>query len=153
MDLDRTLIDRIYTNLDYCYVNLPKRVIARSDKSRIGYPVYVLPEENVKEKLKLANFEFKVEAVEEEKPYGGKSQKTQQPGHPNISPGSAVSGNGLSPVSDQLTPGGQNGHLGLSPAKIEDGRSLSFDGTSREKIFMSIVAAVLAIYLYFKFIY
>jgi hypothetical protein len=153
MDLDRSLIDRIYTNLDYCYLHLPKRVIARSKKSLIGYPVYVLPEESVDNNVKMANFDFKFVAIEEEKPYGAKSAKTQQPGLPQIQSGIPYSDTAGSSASGQLTPGGHIDHQGQSAVKIDDGRTLSFDGTSREKIIMSIVAAVLAIYIYFKFLY
>lgn len=153
MDLDRSLIDRIYTNLDFNYQHLPKRVIARSTKSMVGFPVYVLPSETVKEKVKKATFDFDYVTAAEEEPYGAPSNVIKQANQPILT---AATGSLTTrpPTSGEFQEGEGNGSQTESTCdKIDDGRTLSFDGNIREKIIMSIVAAVLIFYLYFKFLH
>lgn len=151
-DLDRTMIDRVFTNLDYGYVNLPKRVIARSTQTQIGFPVYVLPGETKDLKLSSAKFDFAYERIEQEAPYGAKCEVIKPTAEPvfieNLDPQSPDQFNGQS----NSFADGKNGVAGSPQGHLSDDRVLSFDGNNKEKIFIAILAVIVITYVTFKFL-
>lgn len=147
------MIDRIFTNLDFGFLNLPKRVILRSKSSGIGFPVYVLPGDSTNTKIAQAKLDFDFSQVTEENPYGQPSEvikTTAEPliienNHPDKSEAQKLKQVGATP-DQQANPSSSQSRN--SP----DDRTLSFDSNTREKIFIGIVAVIVIAYVAFKFL-
>jgi hypothetical protein len=147
------MIDRIFTNLDHNFVNLPKRVILRSQKTLIGFPAYVLPGENTESKIEKSGYGGGYSKIQEEAPYGQPSEVIKSLSDPIIVQNPSLSTTEkwnfpLDGASQQSKDG-----LGASSTKNpEDDRALPFDGNQKERLFIAIVAIIVVSYITFKFL-
>lgn len=164
-DFERSMTDRIYSNLKLGFEHLPKRILARSKTNLFSYPVYVSPgisaEYEIRESLPPGvSCEF-VRA--EGDVYGAPSSKlaTASTSAAGVSFGaSGLEGTELTVdrnAAKHAHQGGSDcsgcGHHGdqdyLDKLTVP---ASPFDAGIREKLFIGIVLAVVLVYIFLRFL-
>lgn len=143
-DFERTLIERIFSNLDAGFENLSKRVIVVPEDMFLGQPVYVLPGEDLKMKLAAEGFKEQDQTTAEEVPYGALSMKLK----------SKTLADPIVIQKTKVESSQQKPDPSLPIAESTTGTpstSMSFDANNKEKMFVLIVLVTVLTYLYFKF--
>lgn len=163
VDFERSMTDRVYSNLKLGFENLPKRILARSKTNLFSYPIYVSPginpEYEIKESLPSGvTCEF---IRGEGETYGSASTKaSQQSTSGSFGSSSFEEGSGL--TIDRNS--GKHSHKGGSDCSgcgHHDDQSYldklavpasPFDAGIREKLFIGIVFAVVLVYVFLRFL-
>ena len=150
-DFERTLIERVYANLDHNYENLSKRMIVVPPKRLIGQSIYVIPGREAGAVLEEYGVNAQSEVRREEGEYGCKSvvlgaaKLLVDSAH--VEQGENVSLKGETSSNTQNNGVILEGRIGKEAAKSED-----FSSKGREKVFMMIIFAILSVYIYFRFL-
>lgn len=165
VDFERTLTDRVYSNLKFGFEHLPKRILARSKSNLFSHPVYVSPGINpdyeIKDSLPSGvNCEF---VRREGKVYGATSGKTSG-GSTTASFGSASFEDHPDMTYDreaakQLKK--QHGDCSDCDHHEIDDRSYleklnvppsPFDAGIREKLFIALILLIVLVYIFLRFL-
>ena len=143
-DFERTLIERIFTNLDADFTNLSKRAIVVPGDMFLGQPVYVLPGEDLKCKIAAYGYKEQDRTTAEEAPYGAASKKliSKTLADPVIVQTARVDSTQQNPRTSGPIP---------EPTPGTPSTSKSFEANNKEKVFVLIVLVTVLMYLYFKF--
>lgn len=140
VDLERTFVDRIYSNLELGNVNLPKRTIVYTNGGFFGTPVYIAPGEELTKKITQAGLDTTLPRNNSESPFGSCSEKTiQKSGGPKT--GSEEKGN---EAQQRPKPNAKKGEA--TSSEVEAAR----DEAQKTQKFLMIVFAIILMFVAYK---
>ena len=143
LDLERTLVDRLFTNLDHAFIHLPKRALLRTHGGLLSTSLLILPGQSIKEVITENPNLSHLDIFTPEGIYGEPSHKLENTNNSNSDP-----------LLGQSIQKSENNNS-INSAAIDAASSVSqasFELGSRELLLTGVVAVLVIVYVYITFL-